>query len=478
MTSPSSPMLVTAIVPVFNSEKYLRGTLECLCNQTCPSVQILCVDNGSTDGSLAILQEFAAKYPQLEIITLPHVGAGAARNAGIEAAAGKYISFHDSDDLFTPDMLETLSLRAEQTGADIVVGMAEGFEDSGKKHNMPYQLNHKLMGKVDPMGFCPRLELEDSLFELAKPWAWGKLYSRQFLLDNHLRFIHIRRAEDVAFVFLALYRAHKVSVVNRVFTRYRIHSNSLSHKLNSEAGIFIEAYRYLRRALEQLEASPVSMKSLYREMLGCILYQVSIMGAAARIEFLKELRQSIDAEFDLRGQLAGDERVFWQLKEYELLVNPPVTVAVHLHDELRSLKNCLLSLKACNAQVYLYTHKATPDTLKAVRSWEREFPNVIEINPQSELPMGPPDAEIDASRFIEHGQDLQAVVKDQPHMENGLVQIIRHTRRYRRIKLFYECSVKGRKYNFLGLPLFKVKNFGFAGRKLYLFGIKISKKGR
>lgn len=466
---------VTCIIPVYNSEKYLEETLECICNQTLPNVQIVCVDNGSTDSSPNILAAIATKYAGVEIITLPTAGAGAARNAGLAAARGKYVSFHDSDDLFAPDMLETLYRQAEQKAADIVIGMIESFDETGKTASMPHQLDQKLMKKVNPRGFCPRKELEGHLFELAKPWVWGKLYRRQFIEDNNLSFLHIRRAEDVPFAYLALYLADKVCVVNQVFTRYRIHADSLSHSIDTGAEIFIEAYRHLRSRLRQLGASATAMKSFYREMLGCILYQVSLMSPETRLNFLRLLREKVHAEFDICGHLATDEQSYWPLMEYANLLLPPLLVGIHLHHETSSLKNCLQSLFSSQTRVHLYTANATQEALDSFHSYAAEFPNVTEITTSEEADAPARRIEITPDRFIIPGMNIHEVANDQPAAEDGIIHITRHTRQYRRCRLFYECTVRGTKYKFLGIPILSIKPTRNRGKRIYFLGIRIAK---
>ena len=97
---------VSVVVPVHNTEQYLRQCLDSLVSQTLREIEIICVDDGSSDGSLAILQDYAALDSRVCIIEQESVGAGPARNAGLDAALGEYIAFLDSDDFFEPSMLE------------------------------------------------------------------------------------------------------------------------------------------------------------------------------------------------------------------------------------------------------------------------------------------------------------------------------------------------------------------------------------
>ncbi|MDR2160688.1 MAG: glycosyltransferase, partial [Desulfovibrio sp.] len=114
---------VSVIIPVYNTEPYLRRCLDSVCGQTLREIEIICVNDGSTDGSLEILREYAQKDSRVKVIELEeNKGAGAARNAGIDAARGEYIGFVDSDDYVDLDFYETLYVKAQETQAEVVKG--------------------------------------------------------------------------------------------------------------------------------------------------------------------------------------------------------------------------------------------------------------------------------------------------------------------------------------------------------------------
>ena len=97
---------VSVIVPVYNAQSHLRQCLDSIMGQTLREIEILCVDDGSTDGSAQILEEYKGCDPRLHVIMQENIGAGAARNRGLAEASGEYLSFLDADDFFEPDMLE------------------------------------------------------------------------------------------------------------------------------------------------------------------------------------------------------------------------------------------------------------------------------------------------------------------------------------------------------------------------------------
>ena len=112
---------ISVIVPVYNSEKYLKQCLDSIVGQTFKDIEIICVNDGSTDSSSQILAEYASKDDRFVIINQENGGAGKARNTGLDASRGKYLSFLDSDDFFESTMLEKAYKKIEQDNSDFVV---------------------------------------------------------------------------------------------------------------------------------------------------------------------------------------------------------------------------------------------------------------------------------------------------------------------------------------------------------------------
>ena len=112
---------VSVIIPVYNTEPYLRECLDSVINQTLRDIEIICVDDGSTDGSLAILREYQEKDSRVSVYMQPNLNAGAARNHGLRYAKGEYLSFLDSDDFFERNMLETAYEYAKRQNAEICI---------------------------------------------------------------------------------------------------------------------------------------------------------------------------------------------------------------------------------------------------------------------------------------------------------------------------------------------------------------------
>ena len=123
---------VSIIVPVYNKERFLRQCLDSLLDQTYRAIEIICVNDGSTDGSLEILQDYAERDNRIVVIDQENKGAGNARNAGIRIARGRYLQFLDADDFFEPVMIEKMLKKADAKDADIVIFDGDPLEIATK----------------------------------------------------------------------------------------------------------------------------------------------------------------------------------------------------------------------------------------------------------------------------------------------------------------------------------------------------------
>lgn len=210
---------VSVILPVYNSEKYLRQCLDSLCSQSLKDIEIICVDDGSEDSSLEILKEYERRNSQIRIFAQENQGAGAARNLGLKKARGESLSFLDADDFFEPNMLQSAYEKMEQCHADFVVFESDQFYmNTGKYVKNPWVVKR---GDIPPyMPFSHR-ELTDNIFQTFVGWAWDKLYRRSFIVENKLFFQEQRTTNDLLFVFSALVLAKRIAVVYETLAHQR-----------------------------------------------------------------------------------------------------------------------------------------------------------------------------------------------------------------------------------------------------------------
>lgn len=215
---------VSVIVAVYNAELFLEQCMDSIVGQSLEEIEIICVNDGSTDHSLDILNRYAGNDARVKIYTKENEGLGgaAARNYGLELAKGKYISILDSDDFFEADMLEKAVKRAEQTDADIVIfGGYEYDNRNGNTYPVASILGEKEI--PDKEVFSHR-DCADDIYQLSQGMAWNKLFRRSFLEKHGLRFQKIKYTDDAYFTFAHMALAERISVVKEYLCYYRVNT--------------------------------------------------------------------------------------------------------------------------------------------------------------------------------------------------------------------------------------------------------------
>lgn len=219
--------LVSVIIPVCNGEKYLAPCLDSVLGQSLRNIEVICVDDGSSDGSPAILREYAGRDSRVRIIRQQNLGVSAARNAGLDAAAGTWVAFVDSDDEVMPDIWETLL--AEAGNEDIILFSAEEIAIQGGKPRV-------IQSGYFDVKFKTRWKLRDSDLFLISMTVWDKLFHRSKIEQYGIRFPHGVVFEDNAFVlsFIGINRLARF-VPKKLYRYFRregsITSKALRHKL-------------------------------------------------------------------------------------------------------------------------------------------------------------------------------------------------------------------------------------------------------
>ena len=240
---------VSVILPCYNGEKYLNQCIDSILNQTLENLELICVDDGSTDGTIRILEEYRKADSRVRILTQTNAGAGAARNNGMRQARGEYLSFLDADDFFEPDMLESAVLAAEQHRADYVVFGADRYEmETSSFVAVPWTIRREDIPPYMPFSYR---QLAGNVFLSFVGWAWDKLYRRSFVEEQNLFFQEQRTTNDMLFVFSGLVTAKRIAVVDRVLAHQRRGvGDSLSVTREKSWHCFYDALTALRQRLQ------------------------------------------------------------------------------------------------------------------------------------------------------------------------------------------------------------------------------------
>lgn len=209
---------VSVIIPVYNTERYLEQCLDSVVNQSLNDIEIICVDDGSTDRSPDILRQYGEKDGRVRIVSRENGGLGNARNSGMEIATGEFISFIDSDDWFDLTALEKLYMKAAGDDADVCMcgrmNHPDYFNEGAGYRILP---NRRLYPQEYP--FC--INHPDGLIGFSDIPVWNKLFRRAFLEDNRIRFLPVIRAEDINFTTVALCTASRITILYESLIHYR-----------------------------------------------------------------------------------------------------------------------------------------------------------------------------------------------------------------------------------------------------------------
>lgn len=208
---------ISVIVPVYNVEKYLAECLESIINQTFNDIEIICINDGSTDKSLDILNRYAQKDSRIKIVSQPNQGLSAARNLGIKLASGEYISFIDSDDYINIDLYETL---IQYLPADMICFNAEAFGNNF----IPEKLQKNLICKNNGLK-----KVSDKLIFKTNVYVWNKLFKTEIIKKYNITFPNGLYFEDFVFIWDYMLKIKKAYYLqnNKTYYNYRQHSNSI-----------------------------------------------------------------------------------------------------------------------------------------------------------------------------------------------------------------------------------------------------------
>lgn len=214
--------LITIIVPIYNSEKYLERCLSSILNQTYSNLEIILINDGSEDSSKKICKDFANTDKRIVLINTKNNGPAKARNLGLEKATGKYISFIDADDYVEKDMIETLYKALTEKKADMVRANYDTIKDDKILSNNENVLD-KLYDKNNINEFIQNVISED-----VKSFIWLLLIKKECIKDNFSEEIFIY--EDTNFYLTTLSNINTLYVFSKIVYHYEVNSNSVSRK--------------------------------------------------------------------------------------------------------------------------------------------------------------------------------------------------------------------------------------------------------
>ncbi len=334
----SSPK-VSVIVPVHNAEKYLEQCLNSILGQTLKDIEVICVNDKSTDGSAAILDSYAANEPRLRVLQSPGLGAGGARNIGLESAQGKYLSFLDADDFFEPDMLESAVAKAEEDQSDIVV-YGSWLYDTMRQANRQakWMLNTECLPEGRP--FAPS-EIADCLFNVFGNYTWNKLFRTSLVREKGVLFQEISRTNDLFFTCTALTQADLISVIDKIFVHYRVATQTSLQSTNDRDPLsFLRAFDALHVFLEFNDLLPQYEESFDNHLVDAVCANIASVHTLDSVRLIRGAAiGSVESKYGILSQKRGLIHNQTQLEEYESLLSDDMTT--FLFKQTKSLRSQL-----------------------------------------------------------------------------------------------------------------------------------------
>lgn len=316
---------LSVIIPVYNAGEYLRECLDSVLAQSLLELEIICVDDGSTDGSAGILKDYAEKDRRVRVLRQENAGAGAARNLGIDSACGEFVAFIDADDWVEKNYCSELVQCADEHSADIVVCRAQRFDDTtGEPLSSDWMLKEQyLPGKA----FTPE-DIKKYIFQFTYGQVWDKLFRRDFLNVNAIRFPEIRAAEDTSFTYISLLSAMRIAVQPSVLIHYRVNragttSGSFAKYPDAPFTAFSLVYEFLKDSgkYEEYERSFLNWAMEYLVWQVCNMPDKDI-----RKQYYVELKQRWVPELGLERMTAEGSFDQSALRKFKFIRSTPFVV--------------------------------------------------------------------------------------------------------------------------------------------------------
>lgn len=320
--------LISIIIPVYNTEKYLPQCLDSLIAQNHDNIEIICVNDASTDNSSTILHQYAQKDKRILVFDLSrNHGVGYVRNFAIEKAHGEYIGFVDSDDWACPNMFDTLLAQTKIFDADI------SFCNFYKSDSN----NSSTKNTFNPLPW------EKELFPQGFPFLWQCLIKKSFFTESQLSFPSLATGEDLAVIIPLFMYSHKIAHTDEALYHHRIDNPSITRKQN--ATYFGETIIGIESAIANIKNLNIwnqenqnIMNNLLIHVYLFSFFDIFVRFTSPPTQYLPELQQSLKKKFpSYRKTPAWKLRNLKQKFLLSLLIERG-NIGMHTYNILRNIK--------------------------------------------------------------------------------------------------------------------------------------------
>lgn len=306
---------VSIIVPVYNVERYLARCLDSCINQTFENIEIICVNDGSTDRSLEILEAYKKLDSRIKIINKDNGGLSSARNAGVEVAVGKYILFLDSDDFISSVAVEKLYNNAEKNKSDIVLfDYLYGYINPAMRQILTIieWRDKRYENKTFNLG-----TVDKSVYLLIPVTTWTKFYRSEFLRQNNITFVEGVIFEDVVYNAQTLVNAERITYLNEPLYYYLVGRDGQIMSKNDESLFdIVTVYSKAENLLKKSAYFDRFKDSFYLLLMRDLIIKLKVIKPELR-EILynkyKDINFSIDYDVYEKGKYNKIEKTYAML---------------------------------------------------------------------------------------------------------------------------------------------------------------------
>lgn len=294
---PASLPQISIIMPMYNIGKYIEQSILSIIEQSFTDFELICIDDGSTDNTVEIVQEYMCIDKRITLLTQSHGMAGVARNLGMTKAKGQYYLFLDGDDFFDPLMLEKSYSKIIEDDADVCIYGARMFFESTKKYK---QSNVFLKKEYIPQEIPFEGKTFPYIFNISTASPWNKLIRKSLIEKYHIQFMSLPRCNDVYFIFLTLAVADKITILDETLVNYRQSPASLQATNDKSPWDWYTAIKALKDKLINLGIFENVEQSFMNYALSLCIYNLfSLKNGANFTEFYNRVKTEIFEELGL-----------------------------------------------------------------------------------------------------------------------------------------------------------------------------------
>lgn len=293
---------ISVIIPVYNEEDYLNECLDSIVNQSLEDIEIICVDDGSTDNSLNILKSYESDN-RIKIIPKENSGLGASRNVALDIAQGEYIAFMDSDDYLNLNALEALYDLAESKSLDCIIYKIANFNNRTRKEFHTDYFDMRFLRDLVGDKVFDWSHVKDCLFQISVT-SPSKLFKRQTI--ENIRFPEGLLFEDTLFFIKVLFNAQRMYFLDEYLYYRRIHSDSITNSYYAEFSDCITIYDMIYDYLKEIERYDEFKVQVFEKQCENIFHRYSQLPDEFKDDYFKKAKSSfskIESELKTNGVL-------------------------------------------------------------------------------------------------------------------------------------------------------------------------------